>query len=224
MFATGQKEKLTMVSKASLPLFLVLGASLSACSSTAARNGSIEPNRSLYSLNQPVVQRTDYVLDLAAAGGALSGEERGRLMGWFQSLGLGYGDRIFVEDPYGSGGREQVAGVASEYGLLLSDGTPVTAGQVQPGAIRVVVSRSTAAVPGCPNWDRPGGPSSTSSNFGCAVNSNLAAMVADPNDLVLGQVGSSATDAATGAKAIRFYRNATPTGVNGLQDETGKGK
>jgi type IV pilus biogenesis protein CpaD/CtpE len=49
-------------------------------------------------------------------------------------------------------------------------------------------------------------------------------MIADPNDLVLGQAGGSAADAATGSKAIRVYRNATPTGVGGLKDPTGKGK
>ncbi|HEY0027734.1 MAG TPA: CpaD family pilus assembly protein [Allosphingosinicella sp.] len=219
MFAIGPKESFNMVSKASLPALLALAASVSACSGTTGGTARIEPNRSLYSTNQPVVQRTDYVLDLSAPGGDLGPEERGRLLGWFQSLGLGYGDRIFV-DGYA---RDQVARVAAEYGLLLSDGTPVTAGQVQPGSVRVIVSRSTAEVPSCPNWDNKAGPSSTSSNYGCATNSNLAAMVADPNDLVLGQVGDSAGDAATGSKAIRAYRNAAPTGASGLKVE-GKGK
>jgi pilus assembly protein CpaD len=220
MFALRRKDNLTMVSKASLPVLLVLAASVSACTGSTARTGGVEPNRTLYSTNQPVVQRTDYVLDVRTEGGGLSSYERGRLTGWFESLGLGYGDRIFVDDPYSSGrSRDDVAAVASSWGLLLSDGTPVTAGQVQPGSVRVVVSRSTASVPNCPNWEQVGGPSSTSSNYGCAVNSNLAAMIADPNDLVLGQSGSSAGDAATGSKAIRAYRNAAPTGAGGLKSE-----
>jgi pilus assembly protein CpaD len=48
-------------------------------------------------------------------------------------------------------------------------------------------------------------------------------MIADPNDLVLGQTGSSATDAATGSKAIRAYRDAAPSGAGGLKSES-KGK
>ena len=212
-----------MVSKASLPALLALAASVSACSSASGTASAVEPNRSVYSVNQPVVQQTDYVIDLAAPGGGLSTYERGRLAGWLQSLDLRYGDRVFVDDADAGRSRDDVAAVISEWGLLLSDGAPVTAGQVQPGSVRVVVSRSSASVPNCPNWEQTGGPSSTSSNYGCAVNSNLAAMIADPNDLVLGQSGSSAGDAATGSKAIRVYRNAAPTGAEGLKGTESKG-
>ena len=180
-----------------------------------------EQNKSLYSVNQPVVQRSDFAIDLQAQGDRLQPEEEARLEGWLRSLEVRYGDRVFVE---GQDGRDSVAHAASRYGLLLSDGYPVTAGQVQPGTVRVIISRATASVPGCPDWNGRSGAGSTSPNYGCATNSNLAAMIADPNDLVLGQTSGSAGDAATGAKAIRIYRNATPTGAGGLQDAKGKGK
>ena len=94
----------------------------------------------------------------------------------------------------------------------------MTAGAIQPGTVRVVLSRTTASVPDCPNWaGRSGSLSNTSPNYGCAINSNLAAMVADPNDLVLGQTGSG-TDPSTTSRAIRSYRDAVPTGTRGLQD------
>lgn len=190
-------------------------------------NGYARPNRGLDSLNQPVVQRTDYVLDLAGGANGLSPDERARLAAWFGSLGLGYGDRVFVDGDYGfGGGRDDVARVAAEHGILLSEGAPVTAGAVAPDTVRVVVSRSTATVPGCPNWhkgDWPEGPSATSSNYGCAVNSNLAAMVADPSDLVLGQTGSGTGDATTASKAIQVYRQAPPTGTKGLSDTETRG-
>jgi hypothetical protein len=49
------------------------------------------------------------VLDLAGADGLPAGE-RARLDHWFQSLGLGYGDRVFVDDgPGDSAGRYDVA-------------------------------------------------------------------------------------------------------------------
>jgi pilus assembly protein CpaD len=213
---------MNMVSKASLTAVLLAGAALSACATTPPRGGE-EANRGVYSLNQPVVQRTDYVLDLQAYGGGLADAERARLGAWFQSLGLGYGDRLFVEDAGDAAGRSDVARVAAEYGLLVGEGAPITAGQVQPGTVRVIVSRSSASVPNCPNWDHIGGPSATSSNYGCAVNTNLAAMVADPADLVLGQAGSTSGDAATSSKAIRVYREAAPTGSKGLQDTKTRG-
>ena len=178
-------------------------------------------NTTLYSVNQPVVQRTEYVIDLATNGGGLSDAEQARLASWFQSLQLGYGDRVAIDEPRGYGdpqARQAVAGVAGAYGVLIADGAPLTVGAVQPGSIRVVVSRTNASVPSCPNWGSATevGPLQTSPNYGCAVNGNLAAMIADPNDLVLGQVGAPGGDAATAARAVRVYRNATPTGTQGL--------
>jgi pilus assembly protein CpaD len=60
------------------------------------------------------------------------------------------------------------------------------------------------------------------SNYGCATNSNLAAMIADPEDLVRGKTGGPQVDAALSGKAIKAYREAQPTGVKGLKvEETG---
>jgi pilus assembly protein CpaD len=200
----------------------VLALGLGACMGT---NDGLTPERntSLYSVNQPVVQRTDYVLDLGTSGSGLASSEQARLDDWFRSLQLGYGDRIYVDD----GGyaqpasRDQVASVAAHHGLLLSEGAPVTAGNVQPGSVRVVVSRTTAHVPDCPNWEEIpyGARVSTHQNYGCATNSNLAAMIADPNDLVLGQTGSGDRGGATARKAIETYRTKAPTGAGNLKSE-----
>ena len=56
------------------------------------------------------------------------------------------------------------------------------------------------------------------SNFGCSVNANLAAMVANPEDLIHGREGSGVGDNLTATKAVETYRNAKPTGSSGLQD------
>ena len=187
------------------------------------------PRRGLESVNQPVVSRTDYVLDVGTGGGSrLPAEEARRLRAWFESLRLGYGDRVSVEDPEGLGaGKAAVAAVASDYGLLLSETAPVTAGTVQPGSVRVVVTRTAASVPDCPDWSDAGRPDFTgaqSRDYGCAVNSNLAAMVADPEDLVRGRTGDPAVDGRTATKAIETYRKAAPSGTGGLKAEsTGKG-
>ncbi|HEX8239373.1 MAG TPA: CpaD family pilus assembly lipoprotein [Allosphingosinicella sp.] len=178
------------------------------------------PERGIDSLNQPQVERTDFIFDVAAPSGGLTPAGRQQLRSWFDSVGVGYGDRVFVDSPYGAA---DVASVAAEYGLLLSDGAPVTPGPVPPESIRVVISRTTAFVPECPQSDHYRGPSSTSPNYGCAVNSNWAAMVANPSDLVLGQVGAVGADGEAGTKAIRVYRQAAPTGTKGLNATNTRG-
>ena len=207
---------------------LAIGVTATACGPTTNRLTPIS-NPSLYSVNQPVVQRTDYVLDLNTTGAGVPASEQDRLAAWLDSLQLGYGDQVSLDQSgYGETGvRQDVASVVARYGLLLSDAAPITAGAVQPGSARVVVSRMTASVPGCPTWEDEvvGAPERTSTNFGCATNSNLAAMVADPSDLVLGQTRSGGGDPAAVNKAIEAYRNRIPTGSEGkLKSETTGGK
>jgi pilus assembly protein CpaD len=97
---------------------------------------------------------------------------------------------------------------AADQGLLLSEGMPVTAGRAAPGGVRVIVSRASASVPGCPIWEDEtvGTPERTSTNFGCATNQNLARMIADPNDLVRGQSDGNTTDSMAGTRAITTWR------------------
>lgn len=188
--------------------------------------------RGLESAHQPIVSRTDYSFDLATAGYGLAPGEDARLAGWLASMRVGYGDTITVDDPTGGAGvRDQIAAQAAGRGLLLADTAPVTTGPVAPGTIRVVVSRATARVPDCPNFEREDGATPnftgrTSSNYGCGVNATLAQMVANPVDLVRGQPGSDTLGPATAVKAIDAYRKAAPSGAGGqnLKSETTGGK
>ncbi len=90
----------------------------------------------------------------------------------------------------------------------------MTEGPVGPG-VRVIVTRGTASVPGCPIWEDPlvGAPEQTSTNHGCATNTNLARMIADPNDLVRGQTAHGDRDFLSGTKPVRGYRDRQPTGA-----------
>ena len=199
-------------------ILLGLAASVAGCS-TATPAGQLA--RGVESVNVPVVTRADYAFDVAAPDGSLPSSEAGRLDAWFRSLDLGYGDAIYVDGPYSAAARNDVARVAGNYGLMVSAGAPITVGMVAPGTVRVVVSRTRASVPNCPNWSRPGAPSGANemmSNFGCAVNSNLATMVANPSDLVYGREGSGVGDTKTAIKALQFYRAAPPTGKDGLKE------
>ncbi|MEG3179252.1 CpaD family pilus assembly protein [Sphingomonas sp. LT1P40] len=199
-------------------ILLLTGAAglLTACGGTTAERG-------LESVNQPVVQRTDYVFDAATDGAYLAPGEQARVAGWLASLRLAYGDRVYVDDPSGSGVRGQISAEASRYGLFVADNAPVTAGAIAPGTIRVIVSRMRASVPGCPNFSREAEPNFnavTGANYGCATNGNLAAMIARPEDLVRGQPGADTADPATNFKAIDALRKAPTSGAGGLKSES----
>lgn len=191
-------------------ILLVPAALLSGC---GTYNGGLE------SVHQAVVERSHYALDLGTAGASLAPGEATRLNGWMGSLRVGYGDRVALDDPSGSGTvRDQISAQAAKFGLLLTDSAPVTGGPVAPGTVRVVVSRTTASVPNCPDYSRmyqPDYSASTSSNYGCAMNANLAAMVANPEDLVRGRAGSGVSDPAMAAKAVEALRSSTLGGGGG---------
>lgn len=188
-------------------------------------------NRGVESVHQPMVDRADYVLDLTAAGDRLAPGERQRLVGWLTGLRLGYGDRVSIDDPAGSApaAHDEVASVLARFGLLLAPQGPVSTVPLAPGAVRVIVSRMTASVPGCPDWSRDSSvdyEQHTSSNYGCATNVNLAAMVASPQDLIRGAGSDGVIDPAVSFKAIESFRKAQPSGAGGtaVKSETAGGK
>ncbi|HZV18241.1 MAG TPA: CpaD family pilus assembly lipoprotein [Sphingobium sp.] len=178
--------------------------------------------------HQPVVQRTDFVFDVIADGnGGLTGPEESRLTAWFSALGLRYGDRVSLAGTGSLALRDAIANAVGRYGLLVEGEAPITAGQAAGGGLRVVVSRSVASVPGCPSWaDRSGAnfAGGLSDNYGCAMASNLAAMVADPRDLIEGRdAGVNPTSTVSG-RAIKAYQEKAPTGSGGLQSMSTGGK
>ena len=86
------------------------------------------------------------------------------------------------------------------------------------GTARVTVSRMKASVPGCPDFTRNSSvdyDQNTSSNFGCGTNASLAAMVAQPEDLVHGHGTTGGSDPSRITKAIEAFRKAVPTGSGG---------
>lgn len=183
----------------------VIGLSLAGCAS------GIPGNRGVNSVHQPVVERNNYTIDLnVSSREGIAAFEQKRLSEWMNALDLGYGDRISMDFGNGSTNafaQQTVTDLAASRGLLIQNQAPLTQGIIPNGSVRVIVSRSTASVPSCPV---AGGSTSTNfnsgndNNFGCAINSNLAAMVADPEDLVRG-VDKSDGDSGNGIKAIQAY-------------------
>jgi pilus assembly protein CpaD len=196
---------------------LSLTAALSGC-------GGMPSNRSLESTHQAVVTVSNYTLDVASGPGGMSVPEQRRLSGWFEAMDLKYGDRIYVDDPMKSPAtRGAVEAVAGRYGMLVGGEAPVTPGDLSPGTVRVIVTRSSATVPGCPDWSNNSDTNlgnGTNANYGCAVNSNLAAMVADPSHLVHGASSDGTTVVMSGTKAIDSYRATPPSGEKGLKEQS----
>ena len=86
-----------------------------------------------------------------------------------------------------------------------------------------VVAGGAATVPGCPDWsdgDVNAG-EGMAHNFGCATQMNLAAMIADPQDLVHGKSGPVSAEQI--AKALKVWREQVPTGAGALEKVSVKG-
>ena len=75
-----------------------------------------------------------------------------------------------------------------------------------------IVGAAGATVPNCPDWsdrDRPVS-DAQATNYGCATAVNLAAMLADPADLLHGKE-AGANGVEVGVRAIRAWREIAPT-------------
>ena len=184
---------------------------------TMAGCGSMGANTSMYSAHQPVVERTNFEIDLNVDGNGLPAAEQVRMVEWLDALQLGYGDKVAVDfgnSYFNIDAQKAIYSAAADRGILLSDTAPVTTGQVAGGTVRVIVTRSKASVPSCPDWSTTSDSNFNTgnhSNYGCSVNSNLAAMIADPEDLVRGR-DSKSLDKNSGKNAVNVYRAKTNGG------------
>jgi pilus assembly protein CpaD len=176
--------------------------------------GGLSNNSTVYSSNQPVVERTNYAMDINLNGySGIAMSERTRLSEWFDALELGFGDRITVD--FGDAGpnssvTRDVTDLAQLHGMIVGDTAPLTPGNIVPGTARIVVTRSSASVPNCPNWSKTTDSNYNSGNhpnYGCAVNGNLAAMVADPEDLVRGRESTLRKDTGAGRPKLPTDNN-----------------
>ncbi len=194
-------------------LALSLGIALSGCI------GGMPTNRSLESVHQPVIERTNYTLDVTAGPSGLSLPEQRRLTNWLAAMKLHYGDRVTIDDPLkGEVTRSDIATLVAKHGILMGSEAPVTPGYVNAGSVRVVITRSTATVPGCPDWSAKADGNfnwSSGSNYGCATNANMAAMVADPEHLLKGAETGSDTMFTSSTRAIDAYSNGTAGKTSG---------
>lgn len=149
--------------------------------------------------------------------GALDPAEVKALDQFLEAISLRYGDRLSMDDPAKEGfarRHDAISSVIAKYGIELPKEPTPSGEPPAPGAIKLIVSRSNSVMPSCPNWSQNSTENyanATHSNFGCSINSNLAAMVADPHDLKSGKIYAG-SDPASISKAINALNKRKPTG------------
>jgi len=99
---------------------------------------------------------------------------------------------------------------------LAESGNPTTSNRTVYSINQPVVSGNKAWVPTCPNWKSGARDSAAEvdSNFGCGVNSNLAAMIADPQDLLHGKTDPlTGHDPETATRTLKGGKASVTTGT-----------
>jgi pilus assembly protein CpaD len=193
-------------------LLTILLLSLAACAREPSAWTAVEaPNR------LQVDWRSEaFVATFPAGGAELAPDERAKLAR-FLDASLRTGDERITLSPPADADRALNARrvdhlrqiVASAAPRRLVTVAPIADGRLGTGSALVVVGRYVVSTPSCPNWRKPSGIDSAnqpSSNLGCANETNLGLMVADPADLVVGHELDRAEGEAM-AHGIRRYRD-----------------
>jgi pilus assembly protein CpaD len=209
---------------------IVLGASLAALSACSHSPQQIAyANREHLQIQAHEVT-AELKIDTVVSGEKLSPMER-EAVKYFAAAYLeeGHGS-VIISRPGSDGGAIRAASDARA--VLLAEG--IDSGMISEGpydasgarAAPLVISYRTyeAVVPNCPDLSRIDfawtGTNTALPSFGCAVVTNLAAMIADPSDLV-GEQRMDPADLNRRGVVLTKYRNGQPTGTERSAD--GKG-
>lgn len=177
-------------------------------------------NSTVYSMKTPTVASQAVTRDVAfGPDQTLPPQDATALRAFLASLRLDYGARVTLDDPHPEGAaarRAAISAIVAESGGVLTNEAPPAGADMPAGTARLWIERAQAYPPACPDWSS--NPSanmnaSTHSNFGCSVNSNVAAMVADPRDLTNGRTYED-TGSADTSKTQDRWRKREPSGIN----------
>jgi pilus assembly protein CpaD len=186
-----------------LLLTLTLAALVGACAPVTSYTDAEAPKN--LKLDSTTVQ-----LDVRFAPGSasLAPGEAAHLRQLAASGRIAPSDRVSVTAAGDSNlARQRFASIAS---LLLHYGVvPVAAppADVPPNHVLVGIGRTLVTLPACPNWSKPSSvdfDNQPSSNFGCATETNLGMMVANPSDLA-GGLPAGAAAGRPAASAVGRY-------------------
>lgn len=167
---------------------------------------------------QIMVAPTRSVHEVSYAGRAVdvSPDELAYLQNFLNNVASERGVTVMVAQPDRQAGRLARQRVVALTATIKELGFPVAtfqAGEASPDKVSVAVDHLIAIAPKCPDWafhKYETYSSQNSPNFACADRSNLAAMIANPRDLVTGQVPPAPMGPAALEGDIR-YRNGAIT-------------
>jgi pilus assembly protein CpaD len=211
---------------------LVLAAAVTACASAPPREGAVvDPRTPLDQFRAQVIPQADQVR-LAIHAQGISGPQADALASLVQAWRDNGGGDIRLQSPVGAADSAAAYRMAeSVRAFLISQGAPNSAIQVvgydaagQAAAPMVVgYERYVAQIPRCgQSWDNLTSTSGNqvSANFGCTVNANIAAQLANPADLARPRDMDPA-DAGRRAEVLAKYRRGEMTSTEA--DEQAKG-
>jgi pilus assembly protein CpaD len=178
-------------SKLSAILFVAMSSALAACS-----NGELALDDTYVPLTHyerfPIEVTTGPVrMEVSSRRGTLQSSQINAISGFSRSAGSG-SSRITILRPSAGGASGKVA--RQVYQVLVQSGiSPSMISQkTYPGSakgpVQLTYIRSIAVTKECGDWSSDMADTSSNepySNFGCATQNNIAAMVVNPNDLVV---------------------------------------
>ncbi len=175
---------------------------------------------------QVTLVREGHALHFAPAAAIPDRMETASLNSFLATGGAAPGDTILIERTPPStlkGNTLEVRREATLVAALTRQGLRPSVSytpSLVPGDMSLTLERYVASAPNCPNWSKkPGNDfgNTLHSDFGCATATNLAAMVADPRDLIVGQtMGPVVGD--PGSAPVHAYRTGK---VAPLSENTG---
>ena len=163
--------------------------------------------------------------DVPTGKAVLNAQQKDTIVRFAQQAKSNYASTIHVRRPTGGGRGAAVAGAIER--ILIKQGVPesmIVQGTYQASADSpVVVSyiRTWAVTQECGNWDEDLAVTFSNSgyaNFGCSVQSNVAAMVANPNDLVMPRT-ETPSDPMRRSTVMDKYREGVPTNTQPPQQQ-----
>lgn len=196
-------------------------------------NQSIADTRTILDAHRPEVTQTESRIMLFGDGGRLSPKEVADLKSFAEGyITAGHGT-VVVSYPQGGGNSGEVNALVRETQKQLynagidfknmSFGTFNATKEKDP--VMVSFTRYQASEVECVPWTqidpRKTAKNSTTVNFGCATHSNIAAMLADPGDL-LGERELGKDDASRAQVGIDKYRKGELPAVSGTVSGGGK--
>lgn len=214
------------------PLAVLLTLSLAACATPrmVAQGKSVATEADLHEIT---VTQSGVRLEVPVTGanGAVSAETAAQINQFGANYrAVGHGP-LLVTTPTGSGDADAAARVAQAVRMQLVDtgvsfaaiaGGTYDAGGRGTAPIVLSFTRFEAEAPDCqPLWKVDLSSSldnRATKNFGCSVNANLAAMIADPADLK-GPRAEEPRDAARRDVVLGKYREGEPSGATRGPDE-----